>query len=142
MRMSAVALREFNPNIIRQVGTDAATADVRARNDAQLDIREIEALRLDLDTVAPPEAAALAEPLVDLFRGNMTSGDHLRLPQMTNFDGPTTRAAVTRVIKTPLSAAVASREDVAKEKKMHLVLRALDSVVNNIHGRANMTARY
>ena len=141
--MSAVALREFNPNLVAGVsqGVDSSP-DVRARNDAQLDIREIEALRLDVDTVAPPEAAALTEPLVDLFRGQMTSGDNLRLPRMTNFDGPSTRAAVSRIIRTPLAAAAAPREAIAKEKKMHLVLRALDSVVTNIHGRANMTARY
>lgn len=135
--MSAVALNStFDPNLMRNVSLDVQHAEVRGYADASLDIAEIEALRLDVDSVAPPEAAELAEPLVARFQGALTSGDNLRLARVTDHDGPSMRAAVSRVIGTNLGPAVASREAIAKEKRMHMVLGALNSVVNNIHGRA------
>lgn len=110
------------------------------RNDAHMGIREIEVLRADLDMVSSAEATDLAQPLVEMYRGSITSGDHLRLPLLTNHDGPSLRAAVARVLETDTSAmAAGSREDVLKEAKMLRVLRALEGAVAQIQRQAALT---
>lgn len=134
--MSAVALREFNPNLMRNVSGAVVESSARNHVDAALDIHEIEAMRLNVDDVVPPEMAEMAEPLVEKFQGALTSGDHLRLQKMTNHDWHAMRGAVNRVLNADLGPAVASREAIAKEKRMHLVLGALHGMVNNIHDRA------
>lgn len=112
------------------------------RSDAQMGIREFEVLRADLDMVAPADAAALAEPLVELYRGASTSGDHLRLPQLTRHDGPALQAAVGRILDTDTTSAGGSRETVIKEERMRRVLTALQGVVATIQRQANMSSRY
>jgi hypothetical protein len=128
-------IRDFG---FRHVPADIAPSGTeRRRTDAEMGVRELEVLRLDLDMVAPPDAAELAEPLVDAFRGAPTSGDHLRLPQMTQLDGPGMRAAVGRVLAVDTAAAGAPDPDAAeKEARMREVLRALDSAAEHIQLRA------
>ncbi|MEQ9496899.1 MAG: hypothetical protein RIT81_08570 [Deltaproteobacteria bacterium] len=142
--MSAVATLNngFDANFIRNVSLDVEQTEVRGYADASLDIAEIEALRLDVDSVAPAEAADLLEQSVEKFQGSLTSGDHLRLAKVTDHDGPSMRAAVGRVVSTNLGPAVATRDAIAKEKRMHMVLSALDQVVGNIRGRAMMVSNY
>ncbi len=137
--MTAGAIRDYG---LQRANVAFDTSDIRPeRNDAHLAIHELDVLRADLDLVAAPEAAQSLEPLIQLYRGGLTSGDHLRLPLMTSHDGPALRAAVSRVIGTDNSAG-GSRDDVMKEEKMRRVLRALDSAVSDIHRHANMSARY
>src|SRR5262245_2621826 len=94
-RMTAVAQ---GPNVSLwslaldpEVRSDAPRTAETRKNDAQIGIREVEALR-QIDVVAPAELAELAEPLVKLFAGELTSGDHLRLPQLTSHDGTSLQA--------------------------------------------------
>lgn len=139
--MSAVALRGPNPDMVRDL-LGSESAQVRARSDAQLDVREIQALRLEADMVVGPEAATLAEPLVALYRGTLTSGDHLRLPQLTTHDGPSMRAAVGRVLAVNTRATGGGTSaDVIKEERMRRVLHALDELVGQIQRQASLTSR-
>lgn len=109
----------------------------RTRNDAQLGIRELEVLRLDVDMVAPPEAADLAGPLVESFRAVPSAGDHLRLPTMTNLDGPAMRAAVSRV----LMAGAEGTAD-ARVNKMLRTLQGLETTVANIQRQSALSVRF
>lgn len=104
--------------------------------DAQLGIRELEVLRADVDVITPPEVAQFAEPLVALYQGQVSSGDHLRLPTLTNHDGPAMRAAVARVLGVDTGAAAGT-----KEGRMLEVLGALESAITNIQRQAAMTRR-
>src|SRR5262245_46214017 len=90
------AIKKFTPSVeLHSPRVDTA----RVRTDAELGIREIEALRLDADLVAPPEAAHVAEPLVDLYRGEVSSGDELRLPSKVWLDRANTQSALSRILE-------------------------------------------
>lgn len=128
------------PGAIRDFGFSHVPAPVdlvAARPaQAQLGVAELQALRA-VDVVAPAEAAELAEPLVEVFGGRPTSGDHLRLPQPSQMDGPSMRAAVGRVLAVdPSAAPVADRAGAEKEARMREVLRALDQLADHIQLRA------
>lgn len=141
--MTAAAIGDFNNALSRLDVETARSGDARIarRNDAQMGIQEIEVLRLDLDMVAPPDAAELAEPLVEMYRGTLTSGDHLRLAQATYHDGPTLRSAVGRVLSIDTTAHAGSQDAVLKEAKMRRLLQALDGAVADIQRRAAMNVR-
>jgi hypothetical protein len=111
-------------------------ATARPSNDAELGIQEVEALR-QVDVVAPAE---LAEPLVKLFAGELTSGDHLRLPQMTTHDGPAIQSAISRVLEVDTASGGASKDAVVKEEKMRRVLVALQYATQEIQRQANLGA--
>lgn len=122
---------------------DVGQAEARqSRNDAQMGIQELKVLRLDVDMVAPPEAAELAEPLVQAYRGEISTGDQLRLPQMTRNDGPSMRAAVNRVLATDTQALSTDSSAVVKEERMLRVLRALDYAVDQISQKSNSAHIY
>jgi len=103
----------------------------------QVSIDEIDVLRADLDVVLPPEALSLGGPRLD-FNAPTTSGDHLRLPQMSALDGPQMRAAIRRVLRVDRTAAAGSGEAVMKEARMHRLLRALDGTQRAIHRRTDL----
>lgn len=88
-------------------------------------IDELEILRLDVDLIAPPEAAELGESLVDTFQAPPTSGDHLRLPQPPRSSAERLRGAVDRMLAVDTSGAARSQDAVVKEAKMRRVLNAL-----------------
>lgn len=139
--MSAGAIREQGrARAANPFALDAGNVSTR-RSDAQLGIKEIQVLRSDLDLVDPSELLRGSESVFAKYRGDITSGDELRLPLMSTNDGPGLRAAVARVITKDCSAG-ASREDVMKEEKMLRVLRALDQATSSIQRQANMGARY
>ena len=139
--MTAAALGDLNHALTR-LPVDAQVPEQRtgARTEAHLGIKELDALRA-LDLVAPPEAADLAEPLVALYQGTPTSGDHLRLEQRTNHSGPAIRAAVARVLSADITAVAGNQDAVIKEAKMRRVLQALDGAVADIQRRAALTTR-
>jgi hypothetical protein len=144
-RMTAAVVSDLN-NAFSRVSIDtstAATGEARIanRNDAHLGIKELAVLRLDFDMVAPPEAAELGEPLVEMYQGTLTSGDHLRLDQRTNHSGAAIRAAVGRVLATDPTAAASSQDAVLKEAKMRRMLQALDGAVADIQRRAAVNSR-
>lgn len=118
---------------------DVGRGDVGRKNDADLGIREVEALR-QVDVVAPAELAELAEPLVKLFAGELTSGDNLRVPLMTTHDGPSLQAAISRVLSVDTAKGGASKDSVMKEEKMRRVLIALQYATQEIQRQANMGA--
>ncbi len=124
------------------LGNESLRAD-RGRADAEMGIRELEALRLDADLVIPADAAELAEPLVKAFAGELTSGDHLRLQQKTFLDGPSMRAAVQRVLDVEIRTAPGLDPDAIRaEARMHRVLGALSSAVEHINNRASVARKY
>lgn len=127
------------PGPIRDFGFQAPVdfGTVRPERQAPVAVRELEVLRLDQDVVAPADAAELAEPLVEIFQGAPTSGDHLRLPQMSQLDGARMRAAVGRVLAVDTSAPTAvAPEALEQEARMREVLRALDHAVEHIQRRS------
>src|SRR5262245_28274890 len=77
---------------------------------ATVQIAELEALRHDADLFAP-EAAGLAEPLVNDYRAVPSSGDHLRLPPCSN----KTAAQIARSLDRFLS----SEAQPGKEERLH-----------------------
>src|SRR5262249_13792256 len=91
--------------------------------DANVQIGELEALRLDAGLHAP-RAAGLAEPLVSDYRAIPTSGDHLRLPLSTNKTGPQLRRSIDRFLATPMTPS-ASEEVATAIGKLHRLLGAL-----------------
>ncbi len=139
--MTAAAIGDLNQALTR-LPIETTTPDARpgARTEAHLGIKELDALRA-LDMVAPPEAADLAEPLVELYRGTLTSGDHLRLEKRTNFSGPAIRAAVGRILTADVTAVAGGQDSVIKEAKMRRVLQALDGAVADIQRRAALSTR-
>lgn len=118
--MSAAPIRDMALGF-NQLPHEISTPESAGR----MAIDELEILRLDVDLVAPPEAAALAEPLVETFQAPPTSGDHLRLPQPTRFSAQQLRGAVDRVLAADTSGAARSPDAVVKEAKMRRVLGAL-----------------
>lgn len=138
--MSNVAVRDLNASLW-QLGVDADNKprELGRKNDAQVAVKELQVLRADLDMVAPPEVAEVAEPLVKLFQGELSSGDHLRLPQLTQHDGPSLQRAIGRVLDVDTGAAGASREAVVKEEKMRRVLTALQYAVQEIQHKASLS---
>ncbi len=98
----------------------------------RLAIDELEILRLDVDMVAPPEVAQLAEPLIETFQATPGSGDHLRLPQPTRFAAAQLQGAVDRILETPTSNAARSPDAVVKEARMRRVLAALQGANEHI----------
>ncbi len=114
-----------------EVGREAP----RARHDAQLGIKELEVLR-NVDIVAPAELAEAAEPLVEAYRGNITNGDHLRLPQMTRLHPEAMQASIRRVLSTDIGRPGGSPEARAAEAKMHRVLTAIEDAYLTIRAHA------
>lgn len=60
---------------------------------------ELEALRAYGDVASPEQAAPYFGPLVKLFRGDGTSGDHLRAPSLPNRDARSTRGAMDQLLE-------------------------------------------
>src|SRR5688572_17771829 len=134
--MAGLAVREFDARMIHGL-VDETSARPQHSADAQLGIREIEALRLNVDGVAPPEAATMAEPLVALFRGEMTTGDDLRLPPAANHTGPAVRSAINRILAADSRGVpFGDRDAVRKEEQMRSLLKAFLSTASRIQGRA------
>lgn len=111
--------------------------DAVRKSDAQYGIKEVQALR-SVDIIAPAELAELAEPLVKLFSGEITSGDHLRLPQLTSHDGPSMQAALSRILAVDTRTVGGDRDAVVKEEKMRRVLTALQYASSEIQMKANI----
>ena len=133
----SVAIQDLHVALSRlpmDAGRTSGTPNTR-QTDAQLGIRELEVLRGDIDVITPPEVAQFAEPLVALYQGQVSSGDTLRLPTLTNHDALSMRAAVGRVLA--MEGAVSS----PKEARMIEVLGALESAISNIQRQAAMTRR-
>jgi hypothetical protein len=138
--MTAVAVRDLHSamsNLQMEIGSQSS----RARNDAQMGIKELQVLRLDVDMVTPPEVAEIAEPLVDAYRGSITTGDQLRLPKLTNLDGPSMRSAVNRVLSAKMTSIVGGAEALESEAKMRRVLGALEDTVAQIQRNAGIQHR-
>lgn len=132
--MSAVAIRDLNVALSNlQLETRAPATRSRGA-DAQMGVRELEALR-KADFVAPPEAAEDSEPLVGLYQGRPATGDQLRLPQVTAFDGYAMQAAITRVLNVDSSNAGPA------VLKMNRVLEALQVAAASIENRAGTSHR-
>lgn len=138
--MSLPAIRNFH-QALASLDLELGTPAPRARNDAQMGIKELEVLRLDADIVTPPEVADAAEPLVETFRGQITTGDHLRLPQLTALDGPAMRAAIGRILARDTRAAGGTDAELAAEGRMRRVLSALEDTVAQIQRRAAIQHR-
>lgn len=129
--MAVNNLQNALSNLQLEVGREAP----RARHDAQLGIKELEVLR-NVDVVAPAELAQVGEPLVETYRGNITTGDHLRLPQMTRLPDDVLRDSLRRVLSADLDRAGGSPEARAAEAKMHRVLGAIDDALTTIQAHA------
>lgn len=119
---------------------DAVIAERRAADlgGASLAIDELRALR-DVDAIAPPEAAQLAEPRTLELRPRPAAADHLRLPLATRHDGPTIRAAVARILGTDTSAPCPDADAVAKDEELRRALRAIDAALKLVTGRMDLT---
>ena len=135
--MSAVVLRDIGQALHAGNASIGDASPRRSRRaEAEVAIREIQVLRADVDLLLP-EAAEPSEHLVEAYRGAVTSGDHLRLPQMTSLDGLSMRAAITRVLAVDTSRTPGRASDVIKEEKMRRVLRALDAAVADIQRQSS-----
>src|SRR5262245_46845392 len=125
--MTALVMR--NSEMVRgSVDVDASEsrATNARRNDAHMGVKVLDILRADVDLVGNENPSAIGQPLVEMYRGTITSGDELRLPLMTNHDGPSLRAALARVTMTDTSRVTAgSKDDVLKEARMIRTLQAL-----------------
>ncbi|MBK6688876.1 MAG: hypothetical protein IPG45_30685 [Deltaproteobacteria bacterium] len=143
--MSKVEIRSLG-QVMVDTSTDVGRADAGQgnvrRSEAQLQVRELDILRADLDLLASPESLELGEKLVSDYLGNATSGDQLRLPQLTNLDGRALRSAVSRLLATDSSSGGASQIELAKENRMRSLLRDLANTVADIQRQATMTVRY
>ncbi|MFO0727529.1 MAG: hypothetical protein U1E65_27375 [Myxococcota bacterium] len=115
-----------------------ASSPVRS-SEVQLGVGEALALR-QVDLVAPAELAALAEPLVKLYAGELSSGDHLRLPQRTALDGPALMSAVRRVLATETGPTIGDKDAIVKEERMRRVLKALEYATAQIQQKAAQTS--
>lgn len=132
--MSSVALRNLH-DALSMLPAETGRAGARnARADAQLGIKELEALR-NVDMVSP-EVGQVAEPLVQMYQGQITTGDALRLEQRTRFDGPSVRAAIGRFLSVDRTRAGGSPEQLQKEARLHQVLKGLDLAVTHIRQQA------
>lgn len=122
--MSGIALRDLRA----QLGNLPDTRDVR---DASASIRELRALKVDVDLGNIIDAPALNH-LSRLFSGAGTSGDHMRLPLLTQHTGPEMRESVRRILEVG-ARSTGSEQAAIKEERMRRVLGALDKMVDNIH---------
>jgi hypothetical protein len=141
--MSAALVRDYGYRADHQFGVNDVGGGEqisRSRNDAQLGIAELQVFRADVDLVAPPESAELAEPIVRQLFGTPSSGDDLRLRAPTAHDGPTMRAAVANVLAAGTSEGTQNMD--GRELKMLRTLQALESTVANIQRQSNMSLRY
>jgi len=127
--MTAIAVRD-----LRQAMTDVRLRirpSPTRRSDAEVGIAELRAYRGDLDLVSLPSRVA-SEPLVQAYRGRVTSGDHLRLPRRTNLHGFEMQRALDRVLAVDVEGAGGSAEQVAAAARMQHVLGELRSAVDQI----------
>jgi hypothetical protein len=124
--MSGIALRDLRA----QLGTPHA--DTRTARDASASIRELRALNVDVDLGNIIDAPALTH-LSRLFSGAGTSGDHLRLPLLTQHTGPEMRESVRRILSVETRRVSSNENTAIKEERMRRVLGALDRMVENIH---------
>ena len=131
-QMAVDNLHNALSNLQVEVGREAP----RSRHDVQLGIKELEVLR-NVDLVAPPELAQSGEPLVEAFRGNITNGDHLRLPQLTHLPGDALRTSLRRVLSTDIDGPGGSPDARAAEAKMHRVLGAIEDALATIQAYAS-----
>ena len=106
--------------------------------DAQLVMGELEAVELHADIVAPPEMDVLAGTFAEKLQGVGSSGDHMRLPRLTYFDGPQLRASIDRMARVDTTTAVASKDAVVKEARMLRVLRALQEAGDHIRRQSSL----
>jgi len=106
--------------------------------DAQLLVGELEAVELHADVLAPADMDVLAGTLAEKLQGFGTSGDHLRLPRASYFDGPQIRGAIARVANVDTTTAVASEDVVVREARMLRVLRALQSASDHIQRQSSL----
>src|SRR5687768_8879958 len=115
---AALTLRDFGRAMNGVETNRGQELEVRkSRVDGNVSAREINILRNDVDLLAP-EAADIGEHLIDQYRGTVTSGDHLRLPQMSSLDAMSMKAAIGRVLSVDTSRTAASQNDVIKEERM------------------------
>ena len=139
--MSALAVSNLHqPNL--QARVENPTSRPANEVEAFVGLEELQALRLNVDGLAPPEAATMAEPLVDQFRGEMTSGDHLRLPLATNHDARAVRGALMRMLTADTSVPFADRDAVSKEQRMLRVLKAYRAATGRIQERSSLASGY
>ncbi len=132
--MSAAPIRDLALNF-QSLPHEIATPESSGR----MAIDELAILRLDVDLVAPPEAAQLAEPLVETFQATPSSGDHLRLPQPARFGAEQLRGAVDRILQTDTQGAARSPDAVVKEARMRRVLSALQGATQHISRQSQLT---
>ena len=135
------AIANFAPQMNVSIGNHDLVGR-RSRADAEMGIKELEALRLAADLVVP-EAAALAAGLVKAFSGALPSGDHIRLQQKTFLDGPQMRAAMERVLAVDIRATPGANPDAVRaEARMQRVLGALTDAGEHIHNRASVAKKF
>jgi hypothetical protein len=133
-----VALPSTLPTGIGFPSSRAAQAPFTRRSDAELAIQELVVLR-EAELHAPADATELVGPLVDLYRGQGCSGDHLRLPRLSSLDGPSLRAAVARVLDVDTGVAAragAHEDDLRRESGMRRVLLGLQQMTSDIQLKA------
>ncbi|MFO0724372.1 MAG: hypothetical protein U1E65_11350 [Myxococcota bacterium] len=123
------------PRDAAQLQADWSPTTAR-RADLQPAIQELQALRVDADFALPGDAVELFGPFVDLYRGQGSSGDNLRLAPATNYDAPTLRASLGRILRAEAAPLNASEADLAKEQKMRRFLYALEATTADIRRKA------
>jgi len=106
----------------------------KAELDARPSIEEIRALRVNRDQVLPADLGELREPLVRSFQARASSGDALRLPQLTRLSGSEMRGAIQRV----LTAGEKVTQSTEKEERMLVVLRAIQTTLLEIQMRSQV----
>jgi hypothetical protein len=136
--MSAVAIRDLHvamSNLQLEAKNPA-----RTRNDAQMGIKELQVLQL-VDDIAPADAAELQKHIAEKYFNPSPTGDQLRLPQLTNFDGHAVRAAVSRVLSADIDAPGGTVEARAAESNMFRILAALEDATSQISRQAGFSQR-
>ena len=142
--MSPVALPNLNQVHVQDL-VDAPQPDRSDRFneiDAYAGIDELRALHENVDALAPPEAAEMAEPLVDLYRGEVNADDRLRLPLVTAHGARAVSGALVRLLSVDRSVPFPDRDAVTKEAKMIRLLNAYRSATAQIHGRSALASSY
>jgi hypothetical protein len=114
-------------------------AMLRTDRDRNVSFDELKAVELDRDLVAPPEAVSLFESHA-AFESTASSGDALRLPQLTRLNGVEMRAAVSRVLAAHGSAPARDGDAQEKERKMVRLLQGVESAFAHIQSRSPMRA--
>ena len=136
--MSAVAVRDLHVALSNlQVETQTPA---RTRNDAQMGIKELQVLQ-SMDDVAPPDAVELIRGLAEKFFSPTSTGDQLRLQQLTNMDGYAVRSAIARVCSVDHGAPGGTTEARAAEARMVRVLDTLEAAVSQIQRQAGFSSR-